>query len=532
MSTYDEVPYPSLSYVQTHPDTIATQARLLGLEVAPADHCRVLEIGCAGGGNLMPMAYTLPHSEFVGIDFSPRQIAAGKALYDPLGLPNLTLLCLDIRDVPADFGTFDYIIAHGIYSWVPEPVRDSLLQLCQRHLAPNGIAYISYNTYPGWHLLGILRDAMLYHTRKITEPQRRITEAQAMLSFMAEHVLDPESIYGAFCQSYVSHLEQEIGSFGPLGNSFLLHDQLEEVNQPVYFYQFMEHAARYGLQYLMETEAGGSLPEHFRPETQHALEHMAHSLIEMEQYMDFLRDRTFRRTLLCRAELPLNRVIKPERVQEFYITSRAAPVSETPDILSTSVEKFRGPGEAVLATDHPVSKAAMLHLAQIWPRATSFAELMAVARAQVGRPTDPAADPAGWADDAHALGFNLLKAHVYSTNLVELHTYAPALTLQVSERPVASLAARIQAQQSEITTNLWHERIQLEAVDRQLLQLLDGTHDRARLVDDLVALVAQGVLTIRQHEAVVQEPTQVRGLLVEKLEESLRKFAQMALLIA
>ena len=145
---YDEVPYPSLSYAQTHPDRLATIATLLGLQPAPVTHCRVLELGCAGGGNLLPMAQGLPGSEFVGLDVSEAQITAGQTLRQALGLNNLTLTQMDILDVPAGLGQFDYIIAHGIYSWVPPQVRDKVLQVCQDHLAPQGVAYVSYNCYP------------------------------------------------------------------------------------------------------------------------------------------------------------------------------------------------------------------------------------------------------------------------------------------------------------------------------------------------------------------------------------------------
>ena len=78
LNPYDEVPYPNYAYSYTHPDTLATLATLLGLTPAPVDDCRVLELGCAGGGNLIPMAQVLPDSHFVGLDYSGQQIAAGR----------------------------------------------------------------------------------------------------------------------------------------------------------------------------------------------------------------------------------------------------------------------------------------------------------------------------------------------------------------------------------------------------------------------------------------------------------------------
>ena len=197
--SYDAVPYRRQSYACTHPDRLASLAILLGLTPAPVDRCRVLEIGCASGDNLIPMAQTLPESQFVGIDLSERQIAVGQADIRALGLPNITLRQLDLLDVnAAQFGQFDYIIAHGVYSWVPPAVRDKLLAICQDHLAPSGIAYISYNVYPGWHFVEAVRHMMLYRTRGEAEPQRRAAQARSMLDFAVGASRSQNALYSAF----------------------------------------------------------------------------------------------------------------------------------------------------------------------------------------------------------------------------------------------------------------------------------------------------------------------------------------------
>ncbi len=129
-TSYDEVPYEGYPFPQTHPDRLATVARLLGVGAAPAESCRVLELGCTDGGNLIPMAASLPHSSFLGIDLSGRQIAAARKIIQALALENIEVRHLDIADVGDDFGTFDYIICHGVYSWVPAPIQDEVLRIC------------------------------------------------------------------------------------------------------------------------------------------------------------------------------------------------------------------------------------------------------------------------------------------------------------------------------------------------------------------------------------------------------------------
>ena len=155
--TYDDVPYPDLCYAYTHPGRIAAIATLLGMQPTPVENCRVLELGCAGGGNLIPMAYGLPNSTFTGIDNSARQIEMAQQKATALGLDNITLQTMDIMEVAPDFGEFDYIIVHGIYAWVPPAVQDQLLAICQQNLAPQGVAYISYNTLPGWSMILMAR---------------------------------------------------------------------------------------------------------------------------------------------------------------------------------------------------------------------------------------------------------------------------------------------------------------------------------------------------------------------------------------
>ncbi|MFU8839051.1 MAG: class I SAM-dependent methyltransferase, partial [Thiohalomonadaceae bacterium] len=128
MDSYDDIPYQSHAIPETHPQALAALARLSGIESANPQQCRVLELACASGGNLIPMAWQLPGSQFVGIDLSAMQIHEGQQRIAQTGLTNIQLQTGDILDYQPE-GFFDYIIAHGVYSWVPEAVRKAILQL-------------------------------------------------------------------------------------------------------------------------------------------------------------------------------------------------------------------------------------------------------------------------------------------------------------------------------------------------------------------------------------------------------------------
>jgi len=165
--SYDNVPYDSHPFPQSHPDRLATIATLFGMKPKSIENCRVLELACASGGNIIPLAQSLPKAHFVGIDLSKRQIEDGQKVVKSLGLKNIELKHVDLKDLDDSFGKFDYIVALGLYSWVQGDVQEKILEVAEKFLSPDGVAYISYNTYPGCHFRGMIRDMMLYHAGPI-----------------------------------------------------------------------------------------------------------------------------------------------------------------------------------------------------------------------------------------------------------------------------------------------------------------------------------------------------------------------------
>jgi methyltransferase-like protein/2-polyprenyl-3-methyl-5-hydroxy-6-metoxy-1,4-benzoquinol methylase len=522
VNAYDAVPYPSYPLPQTHPDRLATLATLLGMKPARVNCCRVLELGCGSGGNLIPMAFCLPQSEFVGIDLAARPLAAGQAMVDALALKNITLRRLDIMDVAPDLGEFDYIITHGLYSWVPPPAQDKILAISKAHLAPHGVAYVSYNTLPGYHLQGMVRDMMRFHARQFRDPEERVTQALALVKFLAESQTKSDA-YGTFLRQAFDDLHQR-------SRAGTYHDELAEVNSPVYFYQFIEHATRHGLQFLSEANVFEMQERAFPPPVAEALGLLsADEIVLKEQYLDFLRCRRFRQTLLCHRDVSLDRALKPERVWDFSAASSARPVSPAPEITSPSVEEFRGPLGSSMSTGHPLAKAAICELATAWPRSLHFNDALARVRSRL-HPGDPP-NAACVDGDPVALGTILLQA--YTAGLVELHVYPPQFASEVSERPVASPLARLQLRTGTQVSCLRHTRINVEgALERQFLLLLDGSRDRATLVRDLAALVASGEVTLERDGAPVRDGHTASRILAEELEPALVKLARLTLLVA
>lgn len=225
MDSYDAIPYQSTPLTDTHPAHLAVIGRLFGLETADPDRCRVLELGCASGGNLVPLAWNLPESSFLGLELSARQAAEGAESVRALGLGNIEIRQGDILTFDAGTERFDYIIAHGVYSWVPEPVRERLLALCGELLAPNGVAYISYNTLPGWRMKGMLRDMLLHHVRGVDDPALRLQGAHDLLAFLDTATAGLEALSARFLREEIAHLRTA-------HPSYLYHEYLETFNEP------------------------------------------------------------------------------------------------------------------------------------------------------------------------------------------------------------------------------------------------------------------------------------------------------------
>ena len=517
-TSYDEVPYESWPFPQTHPDRLATLATLFGMTPAPVARCRVLELGCASGGNLIPMAQTLPESHFVGVDLSARQIADGQAIQQTLGLTNIELRQLSITEVNPDLGEFDYIISHGVYSWVPDAVQEQMLAICERQLAPDGVAYISYNTYPGWRMRGMIRDMMQYHAHMF-EPPQRVPQARGLLDFLAQSVPTENNPYGIL-------LKQELEMLRRQPDSYLFHEHLEDVNEPLYFHQFVERAAAHRLQYLGEADFSIMLASNFAPQVAETLRRVAPDIIRMEQYMDFLRNRTFRQTLLVHADRTLRRDLNYQHLNGLLVASPAKPVTELPDLTGPTQERFQAPNGAMLHSANPITKTAMALLAECWPQALPFTELRAAARGRL-QPLH-IQDAAGVAQDTQLLGMELLQC--YTVGIIELRTGQPPFTLTVSDRPLACPLARWQAQRGPRVTNRRHEPTDLNEFSRYLLPLLDGEHDRDALLQALEQLAANGVLVIEQHGKRVA-PAEARKLLAEALDHALPLLARSALLL-
>jgi methyltransferase-like protein len=379
---------------------------------------------------------------------------------------------------------------------------------------------------------------MLYHTRLDTDLIVQATRAKELLDFLTQSV-PQDSNYGATLTSHNDYLSNELSWDPELNKSLLIHDHLSEYNDPVYFYRFAEHASSHGLQYLCDAEFHTDFLSGFQPENADILLKMSHDLVELEQYMDFIRNRRFRRTLLVHDNQKIDRQLNVERLFNLWIGSFTKPESATFDLVSNTPVKFEGHDGAVLTLSHPLSKAAMLVLAHRWPEYIPFHILIAEAQAVLAAHINQNSLPDGFLppgkvtpEQVTLLAADLLKAYIYSDSLVEFHSYAPPFTMRLEERPLASAWARWESITSTRVTNLRHERVDLDIYEIHLLRLLDGTRDRAAIVAGLEGPVKAGEIVIREDNEPIHDLKYRMNVVNAVLDSKLQELARAALLIS
>jgi SAM-dependent methyltransferase len=518
-NSYEKLPGEARPLGATQPDTLAVTAALAGLTTAPVAQCRVLEIGCGVGGNLLPMAQAHPESTFVGIDLSPRQIAMANRVATGAGLKNIRFEVKDLTKLTAEFGTFDYVIAHGVFSWVETALRDRMLDVIAAVLSPRGVAYVNYYVYPGWHGREMFRQMAAAYAQTAADPKGAAAIAREFIGLLSQHSQGPaESMYGA-------QVQQEAKFLATVPDEYLVHEYLEANPQGIYFQQFVGQLANAKLQYVAEIKPN---PARYRlmNELVAAYPELSQDPLKVEQYVDFIQGSFVRRSLLCHSGEAVSMMPRHQAVEGLQMRAVALPTVNQGDVRSDEVIGFRMPdGTTVNVTDRLV-KTVLIALAQGWPGAMGFEQMLEVMRNSL-RFGEHFAMPGS--ADRDAIARTILNC--YGISMLDLHVSPPVIVPAPLEKPFATGLARFQARDSKAVTNLLHNFVtRLSKTDRLVLAHLNGARDRAALVAAMKAAISKGVLP---DPAIDPATASAEGLEVNiegSVEKALEKIAGDALL--
>jgi SAM-dependent methyltransferase len=485
---YDRLPYTDHAYAESHPDRLRAVARLSGWEAPDVTWARILELGCGRGGNLLPMAAGLaghPGATFVGVDRSPVQIAEARRIAREAALGNVQLAEGDLEALDLPAGAFDYVVAHGVCSWVPEPARRALLRATARALAPGGVAYLSFNVLPGWYERLAARDWLRFEgAARARGADGADTDAAASLRWLRDQV-------SVELSSYRAQLAQVARRLGETDPAYAAHEYRATEHHPQTVCDLLGEAAEAGLDYLGDAIPGETALE-LLPE---AVQDRAQGLdpARAQQLVDFVRNTAFRRALFVGRDDARARGWRwPSRLdagalESLRISSRLRAVSGSAAPAEGGRETFEAEGLRVQVV-HAATCRALHELAARAPRSIAFGDL---AR--------------GEAPDSRAA----LREEVFdlwlATGAVDLHTFEPALGDASAPRPRACPVARWHALHGGTITNLRHHEVRLpERVLVSLLGCLDGASDVAQLGHRLREALAPAAVTDAELEALVR----------------------------
>ncbi|NBS53046.1 MAG: methyltransferase domain-containing protein [Spartobacteria bacterium] len=515
VNSYDTLPYPPYSFPATHIGRLGAIGRVFGLTTVDPSKARVLELGCGVGVNIMAMAQLFSEAEFVGIDSSKKQIDAGLKAVKVTGLKNVRLIEADFSKLDEDLGKFDYIIVHGIYSWVPDSVKEAILRIGSKNLNPGGVTYVSYNCLPGWRMRGALRDMMIMHTSGIPDVLAKVAQSKALLKFLAESCAQ-ETPYGKY-------LAQELDLISKCDDSYIAHDFLETENDALYFTDFLKAAAKHDLNYLGDAEPSTMVTDNLPAEAAKTLKSLNLNLLATEQYIDFVRNRMFRSTLLCHKDAQLNRNIDPSRLESLNISSlimlKQAYKDGQPAI-------FVGAGGVELSIAEPATATIFEMIAKQGKTSLSVEELLKESIPLVSKilkATDEAAIKS-------LISQILLQG--YFKKMLDFTLGALSTCTTKSENPQSLPLARLQVSEGLRVSSNRLEMLNADPYVAKLLTLCDGARDKKTLIAAMVESLDKKEYQLNENNQPITDAKRAK-LVVEKLYDgSIQNLTQLGLLVS
>lgn len=522
---------PSAGIASAQPDRLAVIATLFGLSPVPPSQARVLELGCGDGSHVVAMAARYPQARFVGVDTVRLQVEQGNRLIDALGLQNVSIVLGDVQQMQRtdEAASFDYVICPSLYSNGPAPHQDAILRLCREALAPEGVAYIRYDTYPGWKMREVVRDVARFHGRGTKDVAHSLVHARAMLTLLKD-VVHVKTGYGRM-------LVNESAPLAALSDAMLLRECFESDAHPCYFSEFIDRAHAQQLAFLGEAVLGDAAHYQRGRKLSAALEALGGGdWLAAEQYLDFLRNRMMRRTLLvpARTAARIDRGARLELLERLHSSCAYQPVAAGSPY--DQEREFKNDAGRSLKTENLGIQAMMHAWADAYPRSLGFAELLEATRHKRFGQHEP---PSPGATAEALLRFA-------KEGVVQLHAEPIRVGKARDARPRAFAPALEAARNGvRVVFNARLEPVMITSQESAVLGMLDGLTDAAHMREAIVSMVERDRFGVSPGEAPATSEhdrddaaTREGALLGDRraaaasiVRHALRRFERLALLI-
>lgn len=510
--SYDETPYHSYPYSQSSPEKLATMGKLFGMTPPDIETARVLELGCAEGGNIIPHAVHYPKGNYVGVDLSKVQIEAGQKNIKELGLKNIELKHCSITDIDESFGKFDYIICHGVISWVPDFVREKIFEVASKNLTENGVAYISYNTLPGWNMIRTIRDMMIYHSKGFSDPKEKVDQSRALLSFVKDSVKDSETPHSKMLATEAELLSKQ-------GDHYLRHEHLEDENFQYYFSDFMERAEKNNMQYLSDVSLASMYLGNMKNSVVEKLKEL-NNIVRTEQYMDFITNRRFRSTLLCHKSVKLNRSLNLNDAARFALSFNVIPEKQLNQVnLEDNSELkffYEGNKDNAVSTSAPGLKAIFYVLSENRGYPLYFQTIIEKAKEKLKNTSKDQIE-----NDLLSNAMNLIMKGYIQISIKEQKKE----DLDLSHPKVSSIVSlQVKNSSAKWVTNLAHQPVHFDSVDRIAIGYLNGKNDKQQILDALFNEVKDSKITLNKDDKQVTEEEDIKKELNNYIDAAIERF--------
>ncbi|HEY5663172.1 MAG TPA: methyltransferase regulatory domain-containing protein, partial [Ilumatobacter sp.] len=362
-----------------------------------------------------------------------------------------------------------------------------------------GLAYVSYNTYPGWHMRGVLRSILVDAVPHDAPTGERVRIARAV----ARQVATDAEHFEGFGERLAGHARELLD----YEDHYLAHDHLELENHPLWFREFLDLAARHGLQFVDDLEVSPNVA----PSDLHGL-----------QYVDRISGVTFRASVLCAADVELEDGRSPAGLAQLFVAGPLRPEGtvEMDEGVPATILGLKGKS---LQTSSRAVKLFARSISATWPQSRPVEALIADVVDEVG----------SGGPDASAIRHQLLDTvlNLHRRRAVELETQPYPFTRQISARPIVSAGNRWAAEAGELLTGGRHDRHRLDRFAAFVASRLDGSRTVPDLVDDVVRAGEDGTLSFSDADDSQLRGTDLRAAADETVPEVLRHLASIGLLV-